>query len=87
MPDSFQDFYINTFGTSAAEDTLTFCKRELFHAVWALIFNLAFMHAYEFGFAVLCADGIMRLLFPRIFLYTADYPEKLVPVNFYCYFT
>lgn len=55
---------------------MTFCKRELFHAIWDIILSIAFLHAYQYGLAVLCADNIMRLLFPRIFTYSADYPEK-----------
>jgi hypothetical protein len=35
-----------------------------------------FLHAYEFGLLVECGDGVIRRLFPRIFAYAADYPEK-----------
>lgn len=37
-----------------------------------------FLNAYEKGVLMTCADGIERLVFPRIFTYTADYPEKYV---------
>ena len=33
---------------------------------------------YEHGVIVTCADGIVRRVFPRIFTYSADYPEKYV---------
>lgn len=36
------------------------------------------MHAYRHGIIVLCADGIVRRLYPRFFTYSADYPEKYV---------
>ena len=36
------------------------------------------MKAYKFGILILCADGILRRVFPRIFIYSADYPEKYV---------
>ena len=39
------------------------------------------MKAYEFGILILCADGILRRVFPRIFIYSADYPEKYVPLS------
>jgi hypothetical protein len=36
------------------------------------------MHAYEHGVVVECADLILRRLYPRLFTYSADYPEKYV---------
>lgn len=35
-----------------------------------------FLEAYEHGMVVKCGDGVTRRLYPRIFTYTADYPEK-----------
>lgn len=35
-----------------------------------------FMDAYENGILITFADGIVRQVFPRIFTYSADYPEK-----------
>ena len=55
---------------------LRFCKRELFQAIWLLLMDPEFMEAYEHGFVIECADGVMRRLFPRVFTYSADYPEK-----------
>ena len=34
------------------------------------------MHAYVYGFDHVFHDGIRRLVFPRLFTYAADYPEK-----------
>ncbi len=36
------------------------------------------MHAYEHGVVIKFADGISRRVFPRIFIYSADYPEKVL---------
>jgi hypothetical protein len=36
------------------------------------------MGAYRDGMIVKCSDGVQRRLFPRIFTYSADYPEKYV---------
>lgn len=56
---------------------MTHCKRELFHKAWEVILSdPEFKDAYENGMEVKCADGIIRLVFPRIFTYSADYPEK-----------
>jgi hypothetical protein len=45
-------------------------------AVWMLMLDNDLMRAYEHGVRVMCADGVTRLVFPRFFLYSADYPEK-----------
>lgn len=47
-------------------------------AIWLLLLDDDFMHAYQFGLVIEFADGILRCVFPRIFTYSADYPEKYV---------
>jgi len=37
-----------------------------------------FIAAYKHGLVIQCADGVMRRIYPRIFIYSADYPEKWV---------
>ena len=54
----------------------THCHRELFHGVWRFLLDDEFLHAYEYGIVMTCADGIERRIYPRIFTYSADYPEK-----------
>lgn len=48
------------------------------HAIWALLLDEEFLHAYVHGIVITCADGITRRVYPRIFTYSADYPEKSV---------
>ena len=64
------------FGDAASATTITHLKRELMHAIWELLLDPEFMHAYEHGIVLQCADGITRRIFPRFFTYSADYPEK-----------
>lgn len=45
-------------------------------AVWNLLLDDDFIDAYENGRLILFPDGVVRLVFPRIFAYSADYPEK-----------
>ncbi|KIK11948.1 hypothetical protein PISMIDRAFT_121800, partial [Pisolithus microcarpus 441] len=59
-------------------DILTHCKRELFHAVWNLLLDEEFLRAYKNGVVVKCFDGKYRHVYPRIFTYSADYPEKIL---------
>ncbi|KAL0568578.1 hypothetical protein V5O48_013407 [Marasmius crinis-equi] len=78
LPDNIQEFYQEQFGFSASAATLTHLKRELMHAVWALLLDDEFMHAYKHGILIQCADGVIRRVFPRFFTYSADYPEKVL---------
>lgn len=46
------------------------------HAVLQKVFDDDFVNAYHHGIVIHCADGISRRVYPRIFTYSADYPEK-----------
>lgn len=48
------------------------------HAVWTELLDDAFLDAYKYGVVIKCVDGIERRVYPRIFTYSADYPEKCV---------
>lgn len=67
-----------TYGEPASEFVLRFAKQQLIHQVWLLLLDAEFMHAYEFGILVHCGDGVIRRLFPHLFTYSADYPERYV---------
>ncbi|KAI5896073.1 uncharacterized protein SCHCODRAFT_02492911 [Schizophyllum commune H4-8] len=78
LPDDWQDTYYEAFGRNPSAATATFLKRELIHAIWDLLLDEEFMHAYEHGIILECLDGIFRRIFPRFFAYSADYPEKVL---------
>ena len=59
-------------------DVLAHCKRELFHTVWNILLDNDFIEAYKNGIVVKCFDGKYWHVYPRIFTYSADYPEKCV---------
>lgn len=61
---------------SQRKPLLTHCKREMLHQVWRLMLDEEFLHAYKHGIVLQCTDGIIRRIYPRIFTYSADYPEK-----------
>lgn len=46
--------------------------------VWNIILDDDFIYAYTYGIVIECIDGIERRVYPRIFTYSADYPEKCV---------
>jgi hypothetical protein len=46
------------------------------HAVWKHLLDDAFIHAMKYGIVIKCRDGVERRVYPRIFTYSADYPEK-----------
>jgi hypothetical protein len=67
-----------TFIQTAAQRKamLTHCCRQLMHAVWRLMLDDVFLEAYQHGIVLKCADSIIHLVYPCIFTYAADYPEK-----------
>jgi len=52
------------------------CRRELMQAIWKYMLDDDFIHAMIYGVVVICYDGVKRRIYPRIFTYSADYPEK-----------
>ncbi|KAH9018628.1 hypothetical protein EDB85DRAFT_1873612, partial [Lactarius pseudohatsudake] len=78
LDDSVQDKYIGIFGKAATSDMLTHLRRELMQSIWAVILDDEFMDAYAHGVPFDFQDGIQRRVYPRIFTYSADYPEKYV---------
>jgi hypothetical protein len=82
LPDDFKDFYIARSGHAVLPAALlTHCQRELFHEQWKAILDDDFLEAYDHGFVIHCLDGVTRRFYPRIFTYSADYPEKCVNQN------
>jgi hypothetical protein len=55
---------------------MTHCRQNLIHEVWRKLLDDEFLEAYQHGIVLECADGIVRRIYPRIFTYAADYPEK-----------
>ncbi|EJF58719.1 hypothetical protein DICSQDRAFT_148934 [Dichomitus squalens LYAD-421 SS1] len=76
LPADLLRFYEDTYGVPASAAIIRWLKYDLMQKVWLLLFDAKFMHAVEHGVVVLCGDGIMRRVFPWIFMYLADYPEK-----------
>jgi len=78
LPDAFYDWasvnHINW--KTQKKDILAHCRRELVHAVWRHILDSDFIHAMEYGIVIMGSDGVERRVYPRIFTYSADYPEK-----------
>ena len=54
------------------------------HGAWSIILDDDFIHACTYGIVIMCIDGIERRVYPRIFTYSADYPEKYVLIIYQC---
>jgi hypothetical protein len=78
LPDAFKDFAARQTGggKSPSAAFMTYCAREVMHAQWMVILDDEFLEAWIHGIVVDCCDGVKRRFFPRIFTYSADYPEK-----------
>jgi hypothetical protein len=71
-----KDKYFEIYAKQPTDAEIRFMKREVMQAIYILLLDDDFRNAYLNGVEVLCADGILRLLIPRFFSYSADYPEK-----------
>jgi hypothetical protein len=71
-------------GKAPSAAFMTHCHREFFHAQWMVLLDDEFMEAWKHGIVILCCDGIKRRFYPRIFVYSADYPEKWVICSAKC---
>jgi hypothetical protein len=58
------------------------CRRDLFQACWKHLLDVDFLNTYCHGIILQCPDGILRRVFPHIFTYSADYPEKQAHFSF-----
>ena len=78
LPDSLQDMLASWHPKwkTQKKHLLTHCRRELMHAIWSILLDDEFLHAYTYGIVIKCHDGVERRVYPRIFTYSADYPEK-----------
>jgi hypothetical protein len=80
LPDGVKDVLSNLsrISKTGMASLYTHCRRELFHACWDILLDEEFIHAYRHGIVLKCPDGVLRRVFPRIFTYSADYPEKYI---------
>jgi Plavaka transposase len=77
LPDAFKAFAKKFIGEKGPDSVfMAHCRREMYHAQWAIILDDEFLEAYQHGIIIACLDGIKRRFYPRIFTYSADYPEK-----------
>ncbi|KZT33115.1 hypothetical protein SISSUDRAFT_993397 [Sistotremastrum suecicum HHB10207 ss-3] len=80
LPDNIQEkireIHAQLGKTGGIDPVLTHCRRELFQGCWDILLDDDFIEAYEHGIVIDCADGIKRRVYPRVFTYSADYPEK-----------
>ncbi|KAG1748520.1 hypothetical protein EDD22DRAFT_958151 [Suillus occidentalis] len=79
LPDSFKDFAgTYTEGKGVGRECATHCHHKLFQAQWRILLDPEFLQAYKHGIVILCCDGVACRFYPRIFTYSADYPEKVL---------
>jgi hypothetical protein len=78
LPDSIKDVLsgLSRISKTGMVSLHTHCRRELFHGCWEILLDEDFLFAYRHGLVLKCPDGVLRRVFPQIFTYSADYPEK-----------
>ncbi|KIK35492.1 hypothetical protein CY34DRAFT_16981 [Suillus luteus UH-Slu-Lm8-n1] len=80
LPDNVKDVLNNLprISKSGMAALHAHCRRDLFQSCWKHLLDADFIQAYRHGMVLRCPDGILRRVFPRIFTYSADYPEKVL---------
>ncbi|EIW78901.1 hypothetical protein CONPUDRAFT_59130 [Coniophora puteana RWD-64-598 SS2] len=79
LPDRWQNTYTEIYKKPPTKDVHTHMKRELVHAVWALLLrDEDFQCAYKDGILRKCSDDIVLQALIQICTYTGDYPEKAI---------
>ncbi|KAJ2935903.1 hypothetical protein H1R20_g1191, partial [Candolleomyces eurysporus] len=79
LSDRFSDYLKTRNGGKLPSDAfMTHCSRELFHAQWSVLLDDELLDAMKNGIVLMCPDGRRRRFYPRIFTYSADYPEKIL---------
>ena len=63
-------------GKGPSKALIAHVRREIMHAQWSLLLDGDFLQIYAHGIVIECTDGVLRRFYPRIFTYSADYPEK-----------
>lgn len=76
VPAAFYDFVREHCKGRVPADLYTHAKKEVMYALWLILLDDQFIEAWREGMVVDCGDGVRRRLFPQIFTYGADYPEK-----------
>ncbi|TBU36386.1 hypothetical protein BD309DRAFT_1072014 [Dichomitus squalens] len=76
LPAELFEWYKDLHGAPPSAAVIRLLKHDLMQKIWLHLLDAEFMHAFEHGILIKCGDGIVRRIFPRIFLYAADYPEK-----------
>ena len=78
LPDSFESWISSwhPHWDTQRSQLMAHSRRELVQAVWRFILDDDFIHAMWYGVVITCHDGIKCRIYPRIFTYSADYPEK-----------
>lgn len=63
-------------GRDGSAPLLAYLRKQLFQLIILILLDDEFVYAYTHGVIIVCGDGVTRRIFPRIFTYSADYPEK-----------
>lgn len=82
LSDTFNDYLRKRNNGKLPTDAVyAHCARELFQQQWSIMLDDELLDAMKHGLVLLCPDGKERCFYPRIFTYSADYPEKYVLIH------
>ncbi|TEB21302.1 hypothetical protein FA13DRAFT_1643041, partial [Coprinellus micaceus] len=79
LSDTFKDYLKDLNSGKVPSDALfSHCVRELFQGQWAVLLDDELIDAMKNGIVLTCPDDKLRCFYPRVFTYSADYPEKIL---------
>ncbi|KAJ3531527.1 hypothetical protein NMY22_g8114 [Coprinellus aureogranulatus] len=79
---TFKDYVIKRGdGRLPPDPFMSHCKNEMMHSQWRIMLDEELLDAILNGLVIKCQDGIERRFYIRIFTYSADYPERLLPAG------
>ncbi|KAF5344215.1 hypothetical protein D9757_014413 [Collybiopsis confluens] len=84
LSEDFKGWYQEQYGCTPTEAVMTFMRREIPHAIYAELFDKDFMNAYRDGIILRCGNKVTCSMFPRLFTWSADYPEKMLLICCKC---
>ena len=78
LPDLFESWIASwhPHWETQRNQLMAHCWRELMQAIWKYMLDDDFIHAMIYGVVVTYYNGIKRQIYPWIFTYSANYPEK-----------
>ena len=77
LPAAFKDYLTErNKGVLPSKELVKYCSKVLFHQQWSILLDKQLVDAMKDGLVMGGPDGERHCFYPRVFTYSADYPER-----------